>query len=457
MSRFPYSIDKHLEVPKDAEVILETLMDAGYEAFVVGGCVRDCILGREPKDWDITTSARPEQVKALFKKTIDTGIQHGTVTVMMHHEGYEVTTYRIDGEYEDSRHPKEVVFTENLIEDLKRRDFTINAMAYNPRTGVVDAFDGIGDLERKLVKCVGDPMERFTEDALRIMRAVRFAAQLGFEIDGPTAEAVKVIAPRLNNISAERIATELIKMLTSPNPGHIRIAADLGITAMMLPEYDAVRGLMPNSPNHIYDVETHTIKALEAVEADQVLRLCMLLHDLGKARTEVVVRDGREVFKDHNETGAVMAGKILRRLKLDNHTREAVMKLIASHNMQYEANEVSVRKALNRVGEDLFDQFLKVQTADACAKSPEKKEASLEDLRKKRTIYDKIISEGQCFTIKGLAIGGRDLIAAGVKPGPQLGEILDQLCKRVIEDQSLNTKEQLMSLAETIRKDQAEV
>ena len=225
-------------LPTDVEKIIATMEDAGYEAFAVGGCIRDSILGREPNDWDITTSATPEQVKALFRRTIDTGIQHGTVTVMMHHIGYEVTTYRIDGEYEDSRHPKEVTFTADLLEDLKRRDFTINAMAYNYGAGLVDAFGGLQDLEKGIIRCVGDPMERFSEDALRMMRAVRFSAQLGYAIDPATKDAIRLLAPTLQKVSAERIQVELTKLVTSPHPEYLEIAYETGITKQVLPEFD---------------------------------------------------------------------------------------------------------------------------------------------------------------------------------------------------------------------------
>ena len=226
-----------LEIPKNAETILHILEKAGYEAYVVGGCVRDSILGRSPDDWDITTSAKPEQVKALFHRTVDTGLQHGTVTVLMEKEGYEVTTYRVDGEYEDGRHPKEVTFTASLKEDLKRRDFTINAMAYNPSSGLVDLFGGLEDIERKIIRCVGDPLERFTEDALRIMRAVRFSAQLGFTIEDETRKALGVLAPNLKHVSAERIQVELVKLLVSPHPDYLRVAYETGITAEFLPAW----------------------------------------------------------------------------------------------------------------------------------------------------------------------------------------------------------------------------
>ena len=260
--------DIKMNIPKDVDFIIKKLEENGYEAFAVGGCVRDTILGREPKDWDITTSALPQKVKEIFRRTLDTGLQHGTVTVMLKHIGYEVTTYRIDGEYKDSRHPESVEFTTNLIEDLKRRDFTINAMAYNSKYGVVDAFDGIGDLQRKVIKCVNDPEERFTEDALRMLRAVRFSAQLGFEIEEKTEKAIKKLAPTLEKISAERICAELEKLILSDNPDKLIEAYNLGITKVVLPEFDAMMECKQDTPYHMYNVGEHTIKVMENVEND---------------------------------------------------------------------------------------------------------------------------------------------------------------------------------------------
>ena len=428
-----------MRIPENAAVILKGLSEAGYEAYVVGGCVRDSLLGREPKDWDITTSARPEQVKAVFAHTIDTGIEHGTVTVMVGKEGYEVTTYRIDGEYEDSRHPKEVRFTSQLLEDLKRRDFTINAMAYNPDKGIVDAFDGIGDLTRKIIRCVGVPQERFDEDALRIMRAVRFSAQLGFEIDGPTKAAITEKAQQLENISAERIQMELVKILVSDHPEYMRLACDLGITAVVLPEYDRIRGVSQHTPNHIYDVEEHTLRAMMNIVPDKVLRLTMLMHDFGKPDVKKVVKGGREIFYKHPEVSAAYAEKIMRRLKFDNDTR----------------TEVSVRRALNRVGQDIFEDFIKVQHADIEAKNPAVIPDKLALLAAKEKTYHRVISEGQCFTVRQLAIGGLDLIRAGIEPGPLLGAVLDKLTEAVIDDPELNKKDKLLAKAAELKDDPA--
>ena len=271
-----------IELPKKVLFIINNLQLAGYDAFAVGGCVRDSILARKPQDWDITTSAKPEAIKEIFRRTVDTGIEHGTVTVMIGKDSYEVTTYRIDGAYEDSRHPKEVRFTNCLEEDLRRRDFTINAMAYNDDVRLVDVFGGMQDLNHHLIRCVGDPRERFSEDALRILRAVRFSAQLDFPIEPDTAKAVKELAPNLKNISAERIQTELVKLLTSPHPERIQDACELGITKVVLPEWDAMVGVKQNTIHHKYDVAEHTLHTLKHVKRDKYLRLTMLFHDMGK-------------------------------------------------------------------------------------------------------------------------------------------------------------------------------
>lgn len=439
-------------IPEKAEEIIRELMMHGFEAYAVGGCVRDSILGRKPEDWDITTSARPEQVKQIFHRTVDTGIEHGTVTVLMDKETFEVTTYRVDGEYEDHRHPREVTFTASLEEDLKRRDFTINAMAYNPETGLVDIFHGIEDLNEKIIRCVGNPDERFDEDALRILRAIRFSAQLGFEIDGATKRAMTQKAETLRDVSAERIRVELVKLLVSKHPEKIREACRLGLTRVVLPEYDTIVGVGQQTPNHIYDVEEHTIRALQNVESDAALRLTMLLHDFGKP---VVKKhdDGRDIFYKHAEVSAQMCRDILKRLKFDNYTLEKVYRLVKWHGLKYSPNEISVRRALNRVGKDIFEDFIKVQSADISAKNPAVVDSKLALLEEKKMLYRQIMERGDCFEVKALNVNGRDLIQAGIEPGPRLGAILERLVELVIDDQSLNTKERLLEKALEVKDD----
>lgn len=436
-----------INLPKDVANIIHILEKAGYEAYAVGGCVRDSVLGREPNDWDITTSALPEQVKELFSHTIDTGLAHGTVTVMMHHVGYEVTTYRVDGEYEDSRHPKSVTFTRDLLEDLKRRDFTINAMAYNVRDGIVDAFGGIQDLENGIVRAVGDPKERFTEDALRMMRAVRFAAQLGYDIEENTKSAIREMADTLKKISAERIQVELVKLVTSDHPEHMRLLYETGITKVILPQFDDMMETEQNNPHHCYSVGEHAIKSMEQIRADKALRLTMLFHDMGKPDTKTTDDDGIDHFHGHADVSQAYAKEMLKKLKFDNETLHTVSKLTYWHDYKIPTDKKGVRRALNKIGEDLFVLLLEVKKADTLAQSMYKREEKLDELEKLARIYEQIKAEGQCFSLKDLAVTGQDLIALGMKPGPQIGTLLGQLLEIVLEDPSANTKENLLSVA----------
>lgn len=439
-----------LRIPEKAEIILHTLEEAGYEAYVVGGCVRDSILGRSPDDWDITTSAKPEEVKALFRRTVDTGLIHGTVTVMLDKEGFEVTTYRVDGEYEDGRHPKEVSFTASLEEDLKRRDFTINAMAYNPKRGLVDLFGGVQDMENRIIRCVGNPLERFTEDALRILRAVRFSAQLGFSIEGETLKAISVLAPNLKYVSAERIQVGLLKLLVSPHPDYLRTAYEAGITKEILPEFDRCMETEQNTPHHCYNVGEHTLQSLLNIRADKVLRLTMLLHDFGKPVVKRTDEDGRDHFKTHGSEGEKMAVSILRRLKMDNDTIRKVRSLIKWHDYRPKGEAVSVRKAISLIGEELFPLYLEVQKADILAQSAYRREEKLARLTAVSALYEEILDRGQCISLKTMALTGRDLIDAGYTPGKELGEILEKLLVHVLENPEDNKKEILLKLAGTV-------
>ncbi len=439
-----------LRIPEKAEIILHTLEEAGYEAYVVGGCVRDSILGRSPDDWDITTSAKPEEVKALFRRTVDTGLIHGTVTVMLDKEGFEVTTYRVDGEYEDGRHPKEVSFTASLEEDLKRRDFTINAMAYNPKRGLVDLFGGVQDMENRIIRCVGNPLERFTEDALRILRAVRFSAQLGFSIEGETLKAISVLAPNLKYVSAERIQVELLKLLVSPHPDYLRTAYEAGITKEILPEFDRCMETEQNTPHHCYNVGEHTLQSLLNIRADKVLRLTMLLHDFGKPVVKRTDENGRDHFKTHGPEGEKMAVSILRRLKMDNDTIRKVRSLIKWHDFRPKGEAVSVRKAISLIGEELFPLYLEVQKADILAQSAYRREEKLARLTAVSALYEEILDRGQCISLKTMALTGRDLIDAGYTPGKELGGILEKLLVHVLENPEDNKKEILLKLAGTV-------
>nr|WP_330370188.1 CCA tRNA nucleotidyltransferase [Butyrivibrio sp. MC2021] len=435
-------------MPKNAKMILDTIHKAGFEAYIVGGCVRDALLGREPGDWDITTNALPQDIKKLFRRTIDTGIQHGTVTVMVDKEGYEVTTYRIDGKYEDSRHPSEVTFTKNLTEDMKRRDFTINAMAYNEEEGLIDRFGGIEDLENRVIRCVGDPRERFSEDALRIMRAVRFSAQLDYSIEEKTREAIKELAPTLEKISAERIQVELVKLLTSPHPDRIRDAYEMGVTAVILPELDRCMETEQNNPHHMYSVGEHIIQSLMYVPDDKVLRLTMLFHDLGKPLVETIDEDGISHFYRHAIKGADMARDIFRRLKFDRDTMDLVCKLVLHHDDRFPAEEKYVRRAMNKVGTRELELLLQVRYADTMAQSDYARADNLELIEKTREVYRAVLEKNQCVNIKSLAVNGGDLIALGITPGKKLGSILELMLEDVLENPEHNTKEYLLGRLE---------
>lgn len=434
-----------MRLPKHVKAIIKTLEEAGFEGYAVGGCVRDTLLQKEPDDWDITTNASPTQVKELFYRTIDTGIQHGTVTVLMDKETYEVTTYRIDGEYEDSRHPKEVIFTANLLEDLKRRDFTINAMAYNDASGIVDAFGGIQDLENKVIRCVGNPVERFSEDALRMMRAVRFSGQLGYEIEERTGQAVSQLAPTLSKISAERICTELTKLMVSAHPDYLRKAYELGMTKVFLPEFDEAMETEQNNPHHCYNVGEHILHSLTHVRKDKVLRFAMLFHDLGKAVTKTVDEEGIDHFYGHVEKSAEIADKRMRSLRFDNDTREKVVRLVKYHDHKIELTKKAVRRAIVKVGEDIFPYLLEVKRADFLSQSLYKREEKEAELQQLTALYQQILNEKDCISIKNLAVNGSDLIAMGMKPGREIGEKLQTLFELVLEDPTCNTKDFLLS------------
>ncbi|HIZ07563.1 MAG TPA: CCA tRNA nucleotidyltransferase [Candidatus Eubacterium avistercoris] len=435
----------NIQLPEKVSEIINCLRSHNFEAYAVGGCVRDSLLGRTPSDWDITTSATPEEVKSLFSHTVDTGIQHGTVTVMLGHEGFEVTTYRIDGEYEDARHPKEVAFTLSLREDLKRRDFTINAMAYNEESGLVDLFGGAQDLERGVIRCVGDPGERFREDALRMFRAVRFAAQLGFSVEKNTAGAISELAGSLARISAERIQTELVKLLVSPHPEEMRQIYELGISDVVLPEFSVMMETPQNNPHHMYSVGEHTIKALQLIPEDKVLRLTMLLHDVAKPPCRITDRKGIDHFPGHPKRGAQMAEKILKRLKFDNDTIRRVTALVLIHDNQPPANPASIRKALVKDGLDQYPALFLVKRADIGAQSNHLRESKLKYVDAYEAVYNQIMENGDCLSLKELAVTGADLISTGMKPGKELGDVLERMLQDVLENPEWNKKEILLN------------
>ena len=418
-----------IKIPAPAEEILTKLNDNGYEAYVVGGCVRDMILGREPGDWDITTSALPEQVKQVFRRTVDTGIQHGTVTVMMGDEGYEVTTYRIDGEYADGRHPDSVTFTPSLTEDLKRRDFTVNAMAYNGNTGLVDEFGGMEDLGRGIIRCVGEPMDRFSEDALRILRAIRFSAQLGFTIEGRTYEAIRAIAPNMVHVSKERIQVELTKLLLSPNPGHINMVYETGISPYVSETFHKVYcreddgGL--DEGKQVERDDGKMFFAIPAIPAQvPPVRHMRWAAFLRKCPPDETVR-------------------ILKDLKLDNDTINRVRTLVLWQDYRLGPDKYSIRTAMSRMEPDLFDDLLDFRMCLAQIESEGNKTCQ-EYLAHTAMLVDEIRRDGDCISLKTLAVGGNDIIKAGVKPGKEVGLALARLLEMVLEEPGRNTKEYLL-------------
>lgn len=413
---------KEIKLPENVCRIIDILNNAGFEAYAVGGCVRDTLLGVVPLDWDITTSAKPEQVKSLFRRTIDTGIQHGTVTVMFGKEGYEVTTYRIDGEYEDGRHPKEVTFTNNLVEDLKRRDFTINAMAYDG-TEIVDEFDGLKDLENGIIRAVGNAEERFTEDALRILRALRFAAKLNYEIEESTIKAIIKLRENLRQISAERIRVELTKLLMSDHPEKFEDVYKYGVTAIVLPQFDAY------SEEERLDVIESLKKAvstetgIQDSKSEEYLRFAILL----------------------KSAGAENARKVLRDLKFDNETVRCVATLVENADQMPELTDADIRRSIVRVGTDLVPILIRLWQIMACGC---RNNIEGGDVDKYEQLVTDILNRGDCISMKNLAVTGRDLIdELKMKPGKELGDILNVLFEKVLDEPNLNNKEQLLRIA----------
>ena len=449
-----------INYPANVRKIIDTLQDKGYEAYAVGGCVRDSILGRIPNDWDITTNALPEEVKKLFRRTIEVGIEHGTVKVMIGNEGYEITTYRIDGEYEDGRHPKEVTFTASLSEDLRRRDFTINAMAYSEKTGLVDLFGGTYDLNAGIIRAVGDPEERFTEDALRILRALRFSATLGYEIEKGTVDAIRKLAPTLSKISAERIRDELEKLICSDHPDRMRTAYELGVTKVFFPEWDTMMECEQNTPHHFTDVGDHTIAALEysvkhyadiPYSDKRILSIATLLHDIGKPAMKTTGEDGIDHFKGHMEKGAGLAKTFLKRLKYDNDTIDRVEKLVLYHDERPELSYPSVRRYIVAVGVSNMDNMMRLKYADLYAHTDYLWDDKIYNVDTLGSMYKKIIDDNDCLSVKDLAVNGRDIMDLGIPAGPGVGKILKQLLDAVLDDPLANDKDKLCKMLHGMR------
>ena len=440
--------------PANVKKIIDRLQSEGFEAYAVGGCVRDSVLGRVPNDWDITTSAKPHEVKALFRRTVDVGIKHGTVKVMTGNDGVEITTYRIDGEYEDSRHPKEVTFTTDLAEDLRRRDFTINAMAYSEKTGLVDLFGGIKDLESGSIRAVGDARERFGEDALRMLRALRFSATFGFSIEEETKNAIKELAPTLSGISEERIREETEKLICSDNPDRLRLAYELGVTKVFFPEWDAMMECEQKTPHHFTDVGDHTIVTLQYIvehyreispSDNRILRIAALLHDIAKPVKKTTGDDGVDHFKGHPEEGEKMAVAVLKRLKYDNETTARVRKLVRYHDERPKLDLPSVRRFMVSVDVSNMDNLMKLKYADLYAHTDYMWDDKIYQVRTLEEMYHRITGDKDCLSIKDMAVNGNDLMALGIPAGPEIGRTLNRLFETVLDDPASNDREKLLS------------
>lgn len=438
-----------LNISKGAKLALSMLHEAGYEAYCVGGCVRDMIMGREVNDFDITTNATPEEMKIVFKneRILETGIKHGTLTLLYEYEPVEITTYRIEGEYKDSRHPSSVSFTENLKEDLARRDFTMNALVYNESEGILDLFEGKCDIENKKIRAIGDPCARFTEDALRILRAIRFSSTLGFEIEENTKKAMVECAPLLHKIAGERIQVELEKFLLGKNVKNA-ILQNYEILGILCSELAKMHGFDQCNKWHIYDILEHTAVAVENAPMVPYIRLAMLLHDTGKVHTFTRDEKGVGHFYGHNDKSAEIAREFLNKYKYDNFTKAEVYNLVKVHDTHTDLDRVLVKKRLNRMGKNRFLDLIKIQRADNLAQNPEL--VNLEHFDKLEQLANDIINES-CFSLASLKINGSDLVSNGIPTGRLIGIILNTLLAEVIDEKLPNEREALLKRAMEIK------
>ena len=443
----------NIELPDEVQYIINTLESNDYEAYAVGGCVRDSLLGKEPQDWDICTSALPEQTQKVFAEQhiIETGLKHGTITLMLNRKPYEITTYRVDGKYTDNRRPDKIKFVNVLKRDLARRDFTINAMAYNTKTGLVDYYGGQQDLQQRLIKCVGNPNKRFQEDALRIMRALRFASKFGFTIESGTAQAMNENKKLLNNIASERIANELNKLIIGGGARNI-ISEHIQVIGIIIPELIPTIGFEQNNPYHCYDVFNHILYSIENAPKDVVIRLTMLLHDIAKPKCYTETDDGIGHFYGHPQESSDMAKAILSRLKYDNETIKAVTQLVLYHDSEITRRQ-HIKRLLNKIGEERFRQLIEVKRADTMAQAANVHNDKLNILNELLISTDEIIEQQQCFSLKDLAVNGRDLIEAGISEGAEIGVILNRLVDMVIDEEVANDKEVLLGLARKLREE----
>lgn len=445
---------ERIDLPEEVNIILDAYKEYGATAYIVGGCVRDNLIGREVHDWDICTPVVPSKTIDIFREkgysVIETGLKHGTVTVMINDNPFEITVFRRDGEYSDRRHPDNVEFTSDLEEDLSRRDFTMNAIAYNPETGFVDPFNGIDDIRWRYIRCVEDPTERFREDPLRIMRAIRFSAQTGFTIDFKTLLAAQSERLKLMLISAERKRDELCKMITSYSPFLFdSMMKGWRIICEVIPELYYCRSRQRN-PHHKYNIYTHSVYAMCNTKADLILRLTLLFHDIGKPNTRVSDESGIDHFYGHADVGAKMTDEIMRRLRFDNFTRETVVELVRYHDSEISPKKSAIKRWLNRLGEEQFLRLLEVREADIKAQNPVYSEEKLLKIKKIKDVLKEVLEEKSCFTLKDLAVDGYDLIAIGYKPGKELGDVLNELLRLVIDEELQNGQSTLLAEAKRI-------
>lgn len=440
-----------MDMPKNVDTAINLLQSAGFEAYAVGGCVRDSLLGKTPNDWDITTSAKPEDMKSVFADfhCIDTGIKHGTVTVVIDGEPLEITTFRLDGEYEDNRHPKSVTFTSDLGADLGRRDFTVNAMAYSKKTGTVDLFGGQNDLKNKIIRCVGDPDRRFNEDALRILRALRFASALDFEIEEKTAQSLLKNRALLGNISEERIAKELLKLVCGK--GAKRILTDFApVLFEILPELQPMYKNSHDNPHHCYDIYEHTLIAVESIDPEPTLRFAMLLHDCGKPAVKKFDENGVAHFYGHQRISAEISAQILARLKVSNKFRDEILFLVSNHDRwELYENTEKMPRYLSKFGLDGVLNLLKVMRADVLAQSPEYR-YRLDQIADAEETAKNLAAQKPCLSLSELQINGRTLMDIGIPQGRKLGAVLAQLLDEVIDGVTKNTQEALTTRAREI-------
>ena len=437
----------NVEVPAPVNYIIQELEKCGHEAYMVGGCVRDSVLGRKPHDYDICTSATPDEILKAFpdKEIIPTGLQHGTVTILINKEPFEVTTYRIDGDYSDNRRPDNVTFTKNLVEDLRRRDFTINAMAYNPKTGLIDPFNGMEDIKYKKIRCVGSAEDRFNEDALRILRAIRFEAQLGFAGLPETMFEIERQYERLKNISIERINSEFCKIVVSEQ-FCVELVLYPNVFSLFIPELKDLIGFQQNNPYHAYDVFDHTVHAIEKCESDDlVVRFAVFFHDFGKPHSYQDGEDGIRHFKGHGKVGAEITDSIMKRLRFDNETRNNVVELVYYHDATFEVGNKYVKRWLNKIGEKQFRRLLEIRKADIKGQKPDYEESRIEKVNNIESIIVEILSEKSCLSLKDLAVNGNDVKEVmKLKEGKDIGYWLNEILKRVIDGELENNKDDLV-------------